>query len=74
MPDDGIIRNSTVTKSWTVPILGGFEPVTVRVDSGEGIVRLGVGTARTGPDADELRAIAAACIEAADAAEAEGLS
>lgn len=73
MPDI-ILRNSTVTKSWTVPIAGGFEPVTITVDSGEGIVRLGVGTARTGPSAEELRAIAAACVEAADAAEAEGLS
>ncbi len=69
-----ILRNSFVTKSWTVPIAGGFDPVTLTVDSGEGIVRLGIGHHRTGPDPEELRAIAEACIEAADAAESEGLS
>jgi hypothetical protein len=74
LPDDGIIRNETMTRTWTIPIAGGFDPVTISVDQGEGIIRLGVGAQRTGPDSDELRAIAAACTEAANAAVEKGLS
>jgi hypothetical protein len=50
---------------------GGFEPVSIEVDGGDGLVRFAVGSTRTGPDAAELRAIATMCREAADFVEAE---
>lgn len=75
MADDRatIIRSETTTKTWTVPVAGGFEPVSIKASPEDGLIRLSVGGTNTGPDIQELYAIAEACNEAAVFAAENGL-
>lgn len=65
MPDPStIFRNETVERRWTVPVEGGYEPISLKVVPEDGVVRLAVGAISTAPSKDELRGLMQACAEA----------